>query len=772
MTIYLCLSMWKVLADFILRYRLIILIGLGLLTGLMAFYASKVKMSYEFNNAIPVNHAKYKEYQEFKRLFGEDGTMLVIGFKKEDFFRPRFFNQFKKWSETVKGIKGIRQILSVADAMNIRKEDNLLKPYPLFENGLDSTNIAVFKNLPFYKDLLYNEKNNVYLTALYLDADIVKSEKRVALVSKIENITEEFARSEGLEIHYSGLPYIRTKFAESIRSEMKLILIFSLIFTAIILLLFFRSFWAMTYSLIVVTMGVIWAMASIYLLGFKITLLTALIPPLIVVIGLPNCIYFLNKYHSEYAETGEKIPAIRRMVERMGIVTLFTNLTTMIGFGVFYFTQSQILKEFGLIAGLNILFVFLISLFALPAIFSYLKEPKARHTRYLENKFITRVLARMEHWAVNHPKYSTSTAAIILIISLAGMLRLEQVGHIVDDLPRKHKIYTDLKFFENNFNGIMPVEILVDTKKKNKLNSLSNMGKIDELVAEVEEVPEFGKALSYLELLKFAKQAYYEGDPGNFTIPNVYDISFIAPYLQAKVSKSDGAYSTLIHSFVDSNRQIARISINARDVGSKKLPEIIGKLHRKANEIFDSSKYEVIFTGTSVVFLEGSKFIIHSLRDSILLAIGMIVICVLLLFRSIRLIGITFIINLMPLIITAGIMGWFKIPLKPSTVLVFSIALGIAIDVTIRFLVNYKQELPHYHYNVKETVQKTIQQTGISILFTSFILAIGFGVFLFSQFDGTRYLGLLTSITLLWSMLINLTILPILLVWFDKPKTD
>jgi len=765
--------MWHKLASFILKNRLLVLISLIALTGVMGVFASKVEMSYEYTNAIPKSSQKFKDYQNFKNIFGNDGNLIVVGCQKDNFFEEDFFNSFRAWTKELKKQRGVEQILTISDAVYLKKKADLkdgLEVVPLFKDGVDSSSVAIFKQLPFYEGLLYNKETNVYLTAIYMNPALVDSEKRLGIVDQLEKSAQKFAKKEGIEFHYSGLPYIRTRLAESVKKEMGTILIFSLVFTALILLLFFRSFWAMVYSMLVVIAGVIWAVAFVYFMGYKITLLTALIPPLLVVVGLPNCIYFLNKYHSEYAISGHKEQAISRMVERMGIVTLFTNLTTMVGFGVFYFTQSQILKEFGLVAGLSIFTVFIISLFALPAIFSFLKEPKTRHTKYLKNKFISKTLARLEHWAVDHPKYTTSAVVLVIVLGILGMLRLEQIGFIVDDLPKDNKIYTDLKFFEKHFQGIMPLEILIDTKKKNKAVSLKNIQKLDEFISTFSDFKSTGKALSYIEALKFVKQAYYDGDPANYAVPNVYDISFIAPYLKMDGKSDDSEVSRLMTSFVDSNKQIARISLNMADVGSKRLPIMLSKIKKNSDEIFDKDKYNVSFTGTSVVFLEGSKFIIDSLQNSILLALVMIFLLMFLLFRNWKVVLIALAVNSIPLVITAGLMGWFNIPLKPSTVLVFSIALGIAIDVTIRFLVNYRQDLPKNNYDVKLTVSNTIKETGVSILFTSFILAIGFVVFLSSQFDGTKFLGLLTSLTLVWAMLVNLTFLPILLNWFDKPK--
>lgn len=765
--------MWTALARFILKFRLIILILVLGLTIYMAYIANGVQMSYAFNNAIPTSSPKYKEYQKFKEIFGQDGNMMVVGFKKEHFFEENFFNAFKTWSNEIKKTNGIVSLLSVADAMNLKKNnegDKTLSSYALFENGADSNAVSTFYQLPFYKNLLYNEKNNTFLTAIYLDPQIVNSEKRIVLIKKIQELCDQFSTKTNTELHLSGLPYIRTLYAESVKKEMRFILIISLIFTSLVLILLFRSLITVLYSMLVVIIGVIWSVAILVLIGYKITLLTALIPPLMVVIGLPNCIYFLNKYHAVYNESREKESAIIHMVERMGIVTLFTNITAMIGFGVFYFTDSQVLKEFGLVAGVGILVLFLISLFVLPAVFSYLQAPKARHMKYLDNKYIIQLLGKLEYWSYHHKKTVAVFTLALLLISLLGLFRLKQEGYIVDDLPKKAKLYTDLKFFEKNFTGIMPLEILVDTKKKNKISSISTIQKIDALVHELNQVPEFGRALSYIELLKFAKQAYYDGDPANYAVPNMYDISFIAPYMQMETKNNNASMDKLITSFLDKDKQIARISVNIADVGSQKLPLLIKDLEKKRDEIFPKDKYQVSFTGTSVVFLEGSKFIIQSLRDSILLAFIMIFISMLILFRSWRVVLVSIVVNTVPLVITAGLMGWAGIPLKPSTVLVFSVALGIAIDVTIRFVVNYKQDLPKYNYKIGETIGHTIRETGLSILFTSFILAVGFIVFLFSQFDGTKYLGLLTAFTLLMAMVINLTLLPVLLGWFDRRK--
>ncbi|RYY12459.1 MAG: RND transporter, partial [Chitinophagaceae bacterium] len=517
---------------------------------------------------------------------------------------------------------------------------------------------ATFQNLPFYRGFLYNPETEAYLMALRIDKQVLNSKNRTGVVEEIKALSEAFGEKHSVEMHYSGLPLIRTMMATRVQSEMKLFIVLSFVLTAVILALFFRSFMAVLASMLVVAAGVIWSQGTIVLLGYKITLLTALIPPLIVVIGIPNCVYLLNKYHSEYNEHGNKMKALLRMVDRMGIVTLFTNLTAAIGFGVFFFTKSALLKEFGLVAGINIMAIFLISLIFIPALFSFLPPPKGHHTNYLESRWINRLLNTITNWVFGHRRFIYIVTILLCLISVAGVLRLNTVGHVVDDLPKSDVVYQDLKFFERNFKGVMPLEIVIDTRKKNGAVALPVLEKMDELNVYLGRFPEIGHSLSITEGIKFARQAYYDGDSTSYAVPNMFDGAFIQPYLRAKGADKNSMFNKLISAFMDSTRQKTRMSISMADVGSQRLPQLLDSIRPKTYELFDSSKYDISFTGTSIVFLEGSRFIINSLRDSLILAFIMIFGCMIFLFRSWRILLISIVINLVPLLITAGIMGW------------------------------------------------------------------------------------------------------------------
>ena len=783
--------MWESIARLVLKFRLFWLIALLALTGFMAFRASRVKLSYDFNSAIPTDNPKYKAYQEFRKLFGEDGNLLVIGVQTDKLFQLPVFSDYIALNEALKKVPGVDDVLGVSSAVNLERDTaaQRMKAVPVFpahpvsQSAIDSGK-AVLLGLPFYDGLLFNRQTGTWLTAVHVNKAVMNSAQRLVTVNGITNLVDSFGRRNGLDMHYSGLPLIRTRMAAKVASETRWFLLGSVLMLSLILLLFFRSIGTMLLSIAVVIIGVVFSFGTLDLLGYKITLLNALTPTLVVVIGIPNCIYFMNKYHTAYHYTGDKQDALVVMIGRMGIVTFFCNLTAAIGFGVFALTRSSILNEFGVVAGINIMALFFISFILIPIVLSYLPAPKSGHMRYLENRVLSAVLRRLERWTLHHQGMIYLLTGLAVAISVVGMLRLRSEGFIVDDLPQKDQLYTDLKFFEKNFKGVMPLEIVIDTKRRKGLRAgmVKTLDSIDRLSTYIAAQPDMARPLSLVEGLKFVRQAYYGADSSGYIVPNTLDLELIVSYLNMNGTQHPGGaknnnnLTKLLWSFVDSNQQRLRVSVQMADIGSKRLPVVLNDLQQQTGRLFDSSKYKVTFTGTSVTYLEGSSFIIKGLKDSILWAFVLIAACMLFLFRNLRILICSLVPNVIPLVITAGIMGWAGVRLRPSTVIVFSIALGIAIDITIRFLVNYKQVVGGSRAGdgdasgAEGAVISTINTTGISILYTSLVLTAGFVIFCFSDFGGILALGWLTSLTLVISTITNLVFLPVLLLGLTRQR--
>jgi predicted RND superfamily exporter protein len=764
--------MWQLLARIVLNNRIVLLSLLLLSTAFFGYRASRVKLSYEFSKAIPIDNPKYVAYQEFRKKFGDDGNLMVIGMQTDRFFELPHFTRYKNLEANIRKVSGVEDVVGVGGAVNLLVDTTgKMTAGRIFgkiddQQALDSAK-EVFLGLPFYRHLLHNPASGVFLLGVRINKDILASAERTRVIREISALTDSFSKISGTEIHMSGLPLIRTVMADRIQQEMKLFLAGSLLLSILTLLLFFRSFSTMLLSISVVVIGVIWTLGIIDLCGYKITLLTALMPSLIVVIGIPNCIYFLNKYHSNLRITGDKRQSILDMVGKMGVVTLFCNISAAIGFAVFALTRSEILKEFGVVAGWSIMAIFVISLILLPAILSYLPVPGKAQLKYLDNKWITRFLSRAEVWSLHHQRSVWLVTIGAIVFSIIGLSRLKTVGFVVDDIPSSDKIYTDLKFFENHFKGVMPLEILVDTRRPNGLRRPGVFERVDSLSQFIATLPETNRPLCLSEAFRFFYQGISGGDSTAYVFPNEKIVEEILRKMKSAGDSSADGLNRTLKSFMDSSRQVTRISVGMQDVGTARLPLILDTIQGRAEQLFDSSRYNITLTGTSISFLEGSKFIIQGLKESIFWAFLLIACCMIYLFRSWRVLLCSLIPNIIPLLFTAGIMGWVGVPLKPSTVLVFSVALGIAVDITIRFLVNYRQELQKGG-SVEEKVIASIHQTGLSIIYTSLVLIAGFIVFCVSHFGGTVSLGWLTSVTLLTATMANILLLPVLLLQLSR----
>lgn len=764
--------MWDKICSLILRKRLTILIILAILTIVMGYFGSKVQMSYEFAKLLPDDDSTSIQYNEFKKTFGEDGSVFVIGIKRKDFFTPEIFNAWYVIGNKIKETEGVEDVLSVTHLFNLEKDESqkrfkivpIVKNYCSTQHEVDSLKQLIL-SLPFYKGYLYNDSTGATLMAITLNKDILNSKAREKLIEGIVQNVEEIAKASNIEVYYSGMPFIRTQVSIKVSKEIKLFVFLSALVTAIILFLFFRSWAPVLVSMLVVAVGVLWSLGTVVLFGYKITILLGLIPPLIIVIGIPNCVYLINKYHQEYKKHGNQAKALTRIIQKIGGATFLTNMTTAIGFATFIFTSSSILIEFGYIAAVNVMIVFFLSLLIIPTVFSYLPPPKQKHIKHLDNTRMLGLVNGLINIVSHKRKQVYITAFIVIIISIYGISLIETTGNIADDVPRNDKLFTDLLFFEENFSGVMPFEVVIDTRKEGMAAQIPTLKKIEKLQELIHSYPEFSRPLSIAEVIKFSKQAYYNGNEEMYTLPSDMEKSFLAPYL---TTKTEGGKDKILRSFMDSTKRYARVTAQMADIGTKEMQRINDDIRPKIDSIFNPEKYTVYLTGNSLVFLKGTNYLIKNLILSLALAIFIISILMSFLFMSFRMVFVSILPNFIPLLVTAGLMGYFGITIKPSTILVFSIAFGISVDDTIHYLAKYRQEIKLRRWDLKGSVLTSLRESGMSMAYTSIILFFGFGIFSVSNFGGTVALGVLVSITLIVAMLSNLIILPSLLLSVEK----
>ena len=743
----------------------------------MGYQAQKVEMSYEYAQLLPKKDSAYLDYQHFKKLFGEEGNLIFVGVEDPEFFKLDHFKRWQQLSNKLEKIDGVENLLTASKSFNLKKnkEERKFEIQQIFteelntQKELDSLS-HIFLSLPFYKGLMYNPKSDVFLLGITVNKDKMASKKREQLILSIKEECDLFAEDSGLELHYSGLPYIRVINSIKIKKEIYMFSALALLLCIIMLFLFFRSFKAVIFPVLIVIMGVIWALGTMSLFGFKITLLTGMIPSLLIVIGIPNSIYMLNKYHHEFRNHGNKIKALQRVIVKIGNATFLTNLTTASGFATFVITNSEILRQFGIIAALNIITLFVLSILMIPTIFSFYKPPQQRHIKHLDNKNINRIIKRLVKISASHLKYVYASAVLVLLLGIYGISLIKSSGFMVDDIPETDIIYKDLKFFEEHADGLMPLEIIIDTKKPKGAMNLNTFRRIDKLEKKLVNYDELSESISLLNILKFSKQAFYNGKERYFSLPNNQEKNFILSYA-SKNDEEEASGVSALHSFLDSTQQITRVSIRMKDVGTKRMEELYADLKQEVDSIFPSSNYDVTITGSSVTFFKGTKYLVKNLFSSLALAILLISVFMAVMFYSWRMVIMSLIPNILPLIFTAAIMGFVGIPIKASTILVFSIAFGISVDNTIHFLAKYRQELESTGWNIQKSVKRALKETGVSMMYTFVVLFFGFGVYSVSQFGGTAALGVLVSLTLLVAITSNLILLPSLLTGLEKLTT-
>jgi predicted RND superfamily exporter protein len=767
-------NFWDFIASKILRNRIGLLVTVALFTLFMASQWKHIKFTTTEANLLPASEKANLEYNSFLEKFGEEGNLIVIGIEDRLIFTPKIYNSWEKLMLQLKKNPEVDGIISLNDLKKLQKNDSLSSFELTALIDPTQTKNAAYLNekkkelltqMPFYDGLLFNH-SGIIRSAIYLDKKIVNTPERKDLVlHKIIPAIEAFEKETKVDLHVSGMPYIRSLNSEYIISEISLFIGAALGITSLIFFFFFRSFRTTLISMCIVIVGVMWSFGFLGLLRYEITVLTALVPTLMIVIGIPNCIFLTNKYHQECRIHGNQAKALVRVITKVGTPTLITNLTTSFGFATFIVTNNELLKEFGVITSINIIALFFLCLFVIPVAYSYMSTPKERHLDHLERSYAVSFLNWVQKTIINKRRLVYVVVVLLLTMGTIGIFKMRISGSLIEDMPKKAAFYDDIVFFEKEFDGVMPIEILIDTKKKKGVMKLATLKRMDELQQTIDSIPELSKPISIVNLVKYSKQAYYNNNPEYYELPSSQEQAFILSFAKNSAKTNP---ENMMKSYVDSTGQYSRITTFIKDEGINNLDVIESKLQKKIDELFPKEKYTVSITGKAVVFQKGTKYLLDNLLQSLLLSVFITALLIAFMFRSIKMILVALLPNLLPLLMTAGIMGYFNIPLKPSTILVFGIAFGLSVDDTIRFLAEYRQALTRNNWKIKKSVFATINESGLSMFYTSVVLFSGFSVFMLSSFGGTIALGGLVSITLLFGMLSNLVLLPSLVLTLNK----
>jgi predicted RND superfamily exporter protein len=766
---------WEYIAGIVLRNRVTILVLVFLITLFLAFQWKNVGMTYNEANLLPKDHPANKDYTQFLNTFGEEGNLIVIGVKDDAFFTPKAFAAWNQMMQQLKAHKEIELVVSISNLKKLEKDtvNQKFQLVPLIDPAqvknsayLKGIKNQLFNELPFYEGLLFNKKSGSIRAALYMNKKVVNSPIRKKFILKeLVPAVEQFEKETNIDLKVSGMPYIRTINTENMKGEIGLFIGAALFITSLIFFLFFRSFRATFISICILIFGVMWSFGTLGLFHYKITILTAIIPPLIIVIGITNCIFLINKYQQEIKNHGNQAKALQRVISKIGVSTLMTNMTTAIGFATFMITGNDLLYEFGLVTSINVITVYLLTLVVVPIVYSFMAMPKEKHLDHLTRNYLSSLL----NWVEQIVRYKRNKVyiiyALLLVFSVIGISQMKVSGSLIGEMPKSASFFKDILFFEKEFNGVQPLEIMINTGRKKGVMKASMMRKMEELQKTIDSIPELSKPVSIVNLVKYSKQAYYNGNPEYYELPTSQEQAFILSYAKNATKNSK---ENLMKSYVDSTGQYARITTFMKDIGTEEMAKVEKRLHAKIDKIFPSKKYTVTLTGKALVFQKGTTYLVENLIESLIFAILLIAGLMAYMFRSWKMIFASVVTNILPLCITSGLMGYFGIPLKPSTILVFSIAFGISVDNAIQFMAKYRHDLIHNKGKIKKSVISALHETGVSTFYTSMVLIFGFAIFTLSSFSGTIALGGLISVTLTFAMFANLLVLPALVLTTEK----
>jgi predicted RND superfamily exporter protein len=757
-----------------MNHRVLNLVIASVLLLFLGLNAFTIKMGYNLANTLPETDSTMVVYRQFLDKYGPDGRAIFIGMVDEKLFDLPNFQDYYDLNENIRKIEGVTECLSVTRVYNIIKNDSIKKfqlshvvgRRPQTQKEVDSIK-SVIESLAMYDGLLFNTETHSTMMLVTLDDEHANTNLRKNVTDVLSTLLNDYSTRHGIEMHVSGMPYIREITTQKMVKEIVGFTFLSIVVAGLILYLFFRSWRPLVSVMTIVLLSVIYMFGIMALLDFDVTILTGVLPPLLIIIGVENSIFMLNKYHREFDVCHDKIQALKNVIVRIGPANLLTNTTTAVSFASFIITRNALLVPFGILASICIMLTYVMTMVLLPTFFSYQKKPEGKMVNYMNNPRINYIMDKISVFVLSKKRVIFSVLAVLMIICVIGALRITTSGRVVDDIAKSDKLYKDIMFFEENVGGVMPFEISIDTRKPKGIMNAPFIRKVQQLEDTLALYPEFSEPLSIAEVVKFARQGFYNGKREQFKIPSNNEFGFIMKYMP---ETKGGDMPAIVTQYMDKEMQCTRVSVQMANVTTPEIDAISRSLKPQIDKIFPKEKYDVVMTGSAMVTLQGTNYLIVNLSHSLFLAFIVIALLMAVTFHKFKMVVISLIPNLIPLLFTAGVMGFCGIPLKMSTILVFSIALGISVDNTIHYLARYRLQMKVNDNDIKKSVMAAIQETGPSMIYSASILICGFLIFAFSSFGGTKIVGFLVPFTLLIALITNILVLPALVLTFYKKK--
>ena len=741
--------------------RLIILISL---VSLVFFVNLKdLRLDYRFENFFPENDPDLVYYYDFVNEFETDNDFFIVGIKNNNgIFKQEFLQKLEALTDTLRKIEFINSIKSptslkfpVAGPFGVITVPYIHTDKPEFYKT-DSARIYASENLV---GSLFSEDGKIVSIQLKHEEELVKSQID-QLVLNVENTVASFDFDE---THIVGKIRGQHYFTEQMIFELLLFVGISIILVSLFLYFSFRAFWGVWVPFLVIGFSVLWLLSLLSFINKPINLLTTLLPTILFVVGISNVVHILERFIYELRNKAEKLKAIKIAFKEVGLATFLTSFTTAVGF--FTLNTSNILpvKEFGTYTAIGVLISFVLAFTLLPSVLVIAKKPEITK-KGSEVHFWTNKLAGLFAWLLPNRRNVLAGFLGLIVISGIGISLLKVDNFFIEDWVVKDEIRDDYRFFEKQFSGFRPFDIAIWVKDSStSFNDYEVLKELEIIDVEIKKTYKTKFVVSPLNFVKIANQSIHGGKSEYYKIPDT------EKEYKSLISKFRNFKSPTIKSFVNQSAKKARFSAKIIDYGGAKMNLLNQDIENSLQQKLNPKLIGFQLTGMPYLVDKNNKKLSTNLIIGLLIAFLIVAVLMGLLFKSFSMIIVALIPNILPLGLIAAFMGYFGIDLKIATSIIFTIAFGIAVDDTIHFMSKYRIEL-NKNKGKLYALKRTFLQTGKAIVVTSIILSSGFFILILSQVTSSFYIGLLISLTLLFALICNLVLLPVLILYLYNPE--
>lgn len=739
-----------------------VLVALALLVFFI-LQASQIGLDYNFEKFYPTEDTETSFFLDYREKFESDNDFLLISIENEDgIFDLPFLKRVDQYAKELGNVKDVKMVLSITSQKEffIFSVGTDERPYIDFDDvdlKRDSSNI--FENVELINTLVAKDAKSL---CLYMRHEDYLSKKRSdVLISTIKKKSKKYNFDK---VRIAGRTIGQKYYIEKMTGEMIFFVALSAVLVILFLAVAFRSIWGILLPQVVIFSGMIWLIGGMSMFDQPINIILTVLPSVMFVVSMSDVIHLVSRYLDAVREGFQSIEAIKTAIKEVGLATFLTSVTTAIGFFSLVFVRVEPIQVFGIVMGIGVMIAFVLTFAILPALFYLFPGPRYVTEKKKEHFW----KKRLEKWflmvAIN-PKRILLIATGIIAVCVLGIFRIESDNMLMDDLNKEEPLKKDFNYLDKNYGGVRPFEMAVTIKDTSlKIWDSELLTTLDTVEHYLEE--DYGVTVQ-MSLVKSMKVLHRSMNAGNVDAYRLPDNRRKKKRIrQAILSGNKGK---LLNTMVDTTRTILRISGAIPDLGNKVVTAKNEKFYEYLKDKTLGGKIEYQVTGTAHLIDKNLRYMSTSLVLGLAVSIGIVALIMGFIYKSLSITLISLVPNLVPLIFIGGVMGFVGVDLKMSTAIIFTIAFGIAVDDTIHLLGKFKYELLKGKGKVY-ALRRSFLTTGKAMILTTLILCSGFMLLIFSDFNGTFYMGVMLCLSLFVALIADLTILPALLLLFYNPK--